>query len=103
VQQHHRILALDAILGLQPAGHSRRAPSGGQRHGRCAAHWAFDADDDASAKADVSALCRELGFEPVDTGKLDRALHLEHMTLLWVKMVRGQGYSSGLVWAALRR
>jgi 8-hydroxy-5-deazaflavin:NADPH oxidoreductase len=61
------------------------------------------AGDDAEAKADVSALCRELGWEPVDTGPLDRALHLEHMTLLWVKMVRGQGHPSGLVWAALRR
>jgi 8-hydroxy-5-deazaflavin:NADPH oxidoreductase len=61
------------------------------------------AGDDAAAKADVGALCRELGWEPVDTGKLDQALHLEHMTLLWVKMVRREGHSSGLVWAALRR
>jgi hypothetical protein len=61
------------------------------------------AGNDAAAKADVSVLCVELGWEPVDTGKLDQALHLEHMTLLWVKMVRAQGQSSGLVWAALRR
>lgn len=61
------------------------------------------AGNDAAAKADVSALCREMGWEPVDTGQLDQALHLEHMTLLWVKMVRAQGHPSGLVWAALRR
>lgn len=61
------------------------------------------AGNDAAAKADVSALCRELGWDPVDTGKLDQALHLEHMTLLWVKMVRVQGHSNTLAWAALRR
>jgi predicted dinucleotide-binding enzyme len=61
------------------------------------------AGNDAAAKADVSTLCRELGWEPVDTGKLDQALHLEHMTILWVKMVRANGHSAGLVWAALRR
>jgi hypothetical protein len=61
------------------------------------------AGNDAAAKADVGALCSEMGWEAVDTGKLDQALHLEHMTLLWVKMVRKQGYPSSLVWAALRR
>ena len=61
------------------------------------------AGNDAAAKGVVSALCSELGWEAVDTGKLDQALHLEHMTLLWVKMVRKQGHSSSLVWAALRR
>ena len=61
------------------------------------------AGNDPAAKADVSALCRELGWEPIDTGALDQALHLEHMTLLWVKMVRKQGHAPGLVWAALHR
>ena len=61
------------------------------------------AGDEDAAKADVSALCREMGWDPVDTGKLEQSLHLEHMTLLWVKMVRRQGHSRGLVWAALRR
>jgi hypothetical protein len=28
---------------------------------------------------------------------------LEHMTLLWVQMVRAKGGSPNLVWAALRR
>jgi predicted dinucleotide-binding enzyme len=61
------------------------------------------AGDDAAAKADVSVLCRDLGWDPVDTGKLDQALHLEHLTLLWVKMVRRERHPAGLVWAALRR
>ncbi|MFY7857674.1 MAG: NADPH-dependent F420 reductase [Rubrivivax sp.] len=59
--------------------------------------------DDPAAKAAVSTLTAELGFEPLDVGGLVQALHLEHMTLLWVRMVRAQGHPPGLVWAALRR
>jgi predicted dinucleotide-binding enzyme len=63
----------------------------------------FFCGDDAPAKASVATLIRELGWEPLDVGGLNQALHLEHMTLLWVRLVRAQGHSPGLVWAALRR
>lgn len=43
------------------------------------------------------------GFEPLDVGGLVQAIHLEHMTLMWVRMVRVGGRSPSLVWAALRR
>ena len=59
--------------------------------------------DDAAAKAATASLISELGWEPVDVGGLEQALHLEHMTLLWVRMVRMGGRSPHLVWAALRR
>jgi 8-hydroxy-5-deazaflavin:NADPH oxidoreductase len=59
--------------------------------------------DDAAAKSSVATLIADVGFEPVDVGGLVQALHLEHMTLLWVRMVRGRGASPNLVWAALRR
>jgi hypothetical protein len=59
--------------------------------------------DDLAAKADVGDLIADCGFEPVDVGGLAQALHLEHMTLLWVRMVRMQGHSPHLVWSALRR
>jgi predicted dinucleotide-binding enzyme len=59
--------------------------------------------DAADAKASVAGLITECGFEPVDVGPLVQALHLEHMTLLWVRMVRAGGRSPDLVWAALRR
>jgi predicted dinucleotide-binding enzyme len=59
--------------------------------------------DDAAAKASAAALIADCGFEPVDVGGLVQALHLEHMTLLWVRMVRASGHAPGLVWAALRR
>jgi predicted dinucleotide-binding enzyme len=59
--------------------------------------------NDAAAKKTVAELISQLGWEPVDVGGLEQALHLEHMTLLWVRMVRVKGHSPNLVWAALRR
>ncbi len=59
--------------------------------------------DDTAAKSTVGTLITDLGFEPVDVGPLSQALHLEHMTLLWVKMVRAWGNSPHRVWGAMRR
>lgn len=59
--------------------------------------------DDAPAKQTVARLISQLGWEPVDVGGLVQALHLEHLTLMWVRMVRLEGQSPNLVWAALRR
>ena len=59
--------------------------------------------DDPDAKQLVGRLIRQLGWEPIDVGGLAQALHLEHMTLLWVRMVRADGGSPGQVWAVLRR
>lgn len=57
----------------------------------------------ASAKHTVATLITQLGWEPLDVGSAAQALHLEHMTLLWVRMVRVEGHSPHLVWAALQR
>jgi len=54
------------------------------------------------AKRIVSRLIADLGWEPLDTGGLEQALHLEHMTLLWIRMVRVHGASARMVWAVLR-
>lgn len=59
--------------------------------------------NDAPAKKTVGALIAELGWDPLDVGGLEQALHLEHMTLLWVRMVRVNGATPHMVWAALRR
>lgn len=59
--------------------------------------------DDAAAKQAVGELIAQLGWDPLDVGGLEQALHLEHMTLLWVRLVRMKGHSPNLVWAALRR
>lgn len=57
--------------------------------------------DDSEAKAIIAPLIAAVGFQPLDVGGLVQALHLEHMTLLWIRLVRAQGYSPSLVWAAL--
>jgi hypothetical protein len=62
----------------------------------------FCGDDDAARKL-VGELIAQLGWEPLDVGGLEQALHLEHMTLLWVRMVRQNGASPHMVWARLRR
>ena len=59
--------------------------------------------NDAGAKETVAVLVRELGWQPLDVGGAEQALHLEHMTLLWVHMVRLGGRPPGLVWAVLTR
>lgn len=61
------------------------------------------AGDDAAAKATVSELCTQLGWEAIDTGPLSMSLHLEHMALLWIKMAGAQGFGAGFTWAMLRR
>jgi hypothetical protein len=59
--------------------------------------------DDEAAKATVATLLVELGWEPLDVGGAEQALHLEHMTLLWVRMARMGGHSPHMVWAVLTR
>jgi 8-hydroxy-5-deazaflavin:NADPH oxidoreductase len=61
------------------------------------------AGNDPDAKRVVANLCIEMGWEPVNTGNLAMSLHLEHMTLLWIKMARLQGLGAGFVWAKLQR
>jgi 8-hydroxy-5-deazaflavin:NADPH oxidoreductase len=61
------------------------------------------AGNDPAAKSVVAGFCEQLGWEPIDTGNLAMSLHLEHMTLLWIKMARVQGKGAGFVWAKLQR
>lgn len=61
------------------------------------------AGNDTEAKNIVSKINTDMGYETLDTGKLDQALHLEHMTLLWVKMVRRDGHHPNFVWAKLEK
>lgn len=59
--------------------------------------------NDSAAKDVVAKLISQLGWNPLDVGGLEQALHLEHMTLLWVRMVRVMGHSPNMVWAVLSR
>ncbi|MHB8549909.1 MAG: NADPH-dependent F420 reductase [Acidiferrobacterales bacterium] len=59
--------------------------------------------NDSGAKKIANELIVQLGWHPLDVGGLEQALHLEHMTLLWVRMVRVNGDSPNMVWAMLTR
>ena len=59
------------------------------------------AGDDVGAKATVGALLEQLGWHALDVGPLPAAVDLEHLTLLWVRLVRAGGHNPRLVWAAL--
>jgi predicted dinucleotide-binding enzyme len=61
------------------------------------------AGNHSSAKDIFEPLVEALGFQMKDVGALDQALHLEHMTLLWVKMVRRDGHHPNFVWAYLEK
>lgn len=61
------------------------------------------AGNDINAKNQVSNLINDFGFFAKDTGPLSQSLHLEHMTLLWVKMVRVNGHNPNFVWAYLEK
>ena len=61
------------------------------------------AGNDQQAKQTVSFLCDQLGWMPVDTGDISMSLHLEHMTLLWIKLGRAQGRGASFVWGMLTR
>lgn len=49
------------------------------------------AGDDAAAKATVTQLTEELGFEVVDVGPLNTAGMLESLARLWVTLARREG------------
>ena len=61
------------------------------------------AGNDESSKQKISPFIEALGFEVLDTGPLTQALHLEHMTLLWVKMVRMYGRTPHFTWGLLQK
>lgn len=60
------------------------------------------AGDDVPAKATAAEFIAGLGWEPMDAGPLSAALDLEHLALLWIRMVRMGGVDGHLVWSALR-
>lgn len=61
------------------------------------------AGNDDHSKSQVKELNSYLGFDTLDVGDLSQSLHLEHMTLLWVKMVRVNGHHPNFTWAYLER
>ncbi len=61
------------------------------------------AGNDHESKNMVQKLNTDLGYDTLDVGDLSQALHLEHMTLLWVKMARRDGHHPNFAWAYLEK
>lgn len=59
------------------------------------------AGNNEKAKLETKQIVEAIGYEAVDTGNLQMSLHLEHLTLLWVKMVRLGGHTPHFVWSRL--
>ncbi len=51
----------------------------------------FLAGDDVDAVATAASLASDLGFEPVETGDLSAATHLEHLARFWIYLSQTYG------------
>jgi predicted dinucleotide-binding enzyme len=63
----------------------------------------FMAGDDSAAKATVSTLLADLGFEPLDAGDLTRARLLEPYGMVWINQAMIQGKGRNWAFAAVSR
>jgi hypothetical protein len=59
--------------------------------------------DDAAAKNLARGLSADLGFEPVDLGKLDCARYLEPYAMVWIKLALAQGLGRDIAFSLMRR
>ncbi|MFN6194951.1 MAG: NADPH-dependent F420 reductase [Planctomycetota bacterium] len=87
-----RVVKAFSVYGYENFEHPP-APAGGARPAM------FFCGGDADAKAKVRTMLAAMGWDPLDAGGLDQAVHLEHMTLLWIKLVRVGGASAKTLWA----
>ena len=63
----------------------------------------FIAGDDTQAKATVSALLTDLGFEPLDAADLTKARLLEPYAMVWINQALIQGKGRDWAFAAVKR
>jgi predicted dinucleotide-binding enzyme len=59
--------------------------------------------DDDAAKGVARGLVAGLGFEPVDAGPLDAAVHLEALALVWIHLARRPDIGRDIAFRLLRR
>jgi 8-hydroxy-5-deazaflavin:NADPH oxidoreductase len=63
----------------------------------------FIAGDDAAAKAVVTRMAGDLGFEPVDSGGLRVACYLEPLALLWINLAMVQNLGRNIAFKLVRQ
>ena len=61
------------------------------------------AGESSMAKAVVSELVSDLGFEPVDAGPLKSARWLEPLAMLWIELAYRQGLGDDIAFKLIRR
>jgi predicted dinucleotide-binding enzyme len=59
--------------------------------------------DDAAARNLARGLSADLGFEPIDFGKLDGARYLEPYAMVWIKLALAQGLGRDIAFSLMRR
>jgi len=59
--------------------------------------------DDGAAKNTAAGLAFDLGFEPIDLGKLDQARYLEPYAMVWIKLALAQGLGRNIAFQLMRR
>jgi predicted dinucleotide-binding enzyme len=63
----------------------------------------FICGDDAEAKATVTRLAEDLGFEVADIGTLTMARHLEPLALVWINLAMVQGWGRNFAFKVVKR
>ena len=63
----------------------------------------FIAGDDTEAKAVVTGLAGDLGFEAIDSGALTIARYLEPLALLWINLAMVQNLGRDIAFKLVRR
>jgi 8-hydroxy-5-deazaflavin:NADPH oxidoreductase len=63
----------------------------------------FYCSDDAGAKKTAARLAADLGFEPIDAGRLTSARLLEPLALLWIHLAYAQGLGREFAFRVIRR
>ena len=61
----------------------------------------FMAGDDAAAKSQVALLLRDLGFDPLDAGAIDKSRLLEPFALVWINQALARGKGRDWAFAAV--
>jgi len=59
--------------------------------------------DDPEARATVSGLASDIGFDPIDAGPLSEAALLEAMAMLWIRLAYAHGLGREMAFNLLRR
>jgi 8-hydroxy-5-deazaflavin:NADPH oxidoreductase len=63
----------------------------------------FYCGDDGDAKAAAARLAADLGFDPVDAGRLDQARLLEPLALLWIRLAYVQKMGRDIGFRLMRK